>query len=217
LHEENENRESRILVSERCNHSRLPCCLRTNDVNMRVLPSTKRRRRLNRNTLFTFQVHGIHFCPDTVFSSHVVDRANATRVKQNTFRQSGFSTVLKEIEELVLESNHKYISHVIERNADDRSSSIKKAYLSMWALIPILRSLSLYSELKRRDLMSIPPRGRTQRNAQGVEAIRSIAAVAMVEIKKMVGSLLCGRAKRRKARKPRGVTQTVVAHLYYAR
>lgn len=66
--------------------------LLTNNVNMRVFPLAKGGSRLNSDTLFTFQIHTVHFGTDTIFPSHVVDGIDSPCVEQNAFRQGRFST-----------------------------------------------------------------------------------------------------------------------------
>ena len=59
---------------------------------MGILPLAKGGGTLNGNSLFSLQIHGIHLCADTIFPSHIVNGVNATRVKEDAFRQCGFST-----------------------------------------------------------------------------------------------------------------------------
>jgi hypothetical protein len=67
---------------------------RTDNVNVRIVPSTKGGRRLNRNTLFSFQVHGIHLGAHAVFAPDIVNGVDPTRVVQDAFRQRRLPTVV---------------------------------------------------------------------------------------------------------------------------
>jgi hypothetical protein len=67
---------------------------RTDNVNVRIVPSTKGGRRLNRNTLFSFQVHGIHLGAHAVFAPDIVNGVDPTRVVQDALRQRRLPTVV---------------------------------------------------------------------------------------------------------------------------
>eukprot|EP00977_Amphora_coffeiformis_P029461 scaffold40823_cov191-Amphora_coffeaeformis.AAC.3 len=60
--------------------------------NMGIFPSTKRGGRLNGNSFFAFQIHGIHLGSDTILSSYVMNGVDPTRVKQDAFRERRFAT-----------------------------------------------------------------------------------------------------------------------------
>jgi hypothetical protein len=63
------------------------------NVDMRVSPSTKGCRTLNRDTLFTLKVHAVHLSTDTVLAFDVVNIFNTSSIKQNTLGQCSFAAV----------------------------------------------------------------------------------------------------------------------------
>jgi len=65
--------------------------LLTDNINVRILPTTKCGSRLNGDSLFTLQIHAVHLGADSVLAAYVVNRIDATRVKQNAFRQGRFA------------------------------------------------------------------------------------------------------------------------------
>ena len=52
------------------------------------VPVGKRSRRLDRDSLFTLQLHRVHLCADAVAASDLVNRRDATRIVQNPLGQS---------------------------------------------------------------------------------------------------------------------------------
>jgi hypothetical protein len=48
---------------------------------------------LNGNALFAFQIHRVHLGADPVLAAHIVDGVDATRVKQDAFRERRLATV----------------------------------------------------------------------------------------------------------------------------
>ena len=66
--------------------------LRTNNINVRVLPAAKGCSRLDGNPLFSLKIHGIHLGTNTILTADVVDGVDPARVKQNAFRQRRFTT-----------------------------------------------------------------------------------------------------------------------------
>ena len=68
---------------------------RTDDVDVRIFPATKGGRRLNCDSFFALEIHGIHFGPDPVLASDIMNGVDATRIKQDSFRQSRLATARK--------------------------------------------------------------------------------------------------------------------------
>lgn len=60
---------------------------------MRLLPLAKGCGRLNRDSLFSFQFHAVHFCADTILATNIVNGINSSRVKQDSFGEGCLSTV----------------------------------------------------------------------------------------------------------------------------
>lgn len=63
--------------------------------NMRIPPSAKCCSRLNGDTLFTFQIHGVHLGSDAILASDIVDRVDPARVKQDSFCEGSLPTGTK--------------------------------------------------------------------------------------------------------------------------
>ena len=62
---------------------------------MGILPSTKGGSGLNGNSLFAFQIHGIHLGSYPILASYVMNRVDPTRVKQDAFRECRFAAVVQ--------------------------------------------------------------------------------------------------------------------------
>ena len=54
---------------------------------------TERRRALNRDAFFAFQIHRIHLSPDSVLATNIMDCINFSSVEENTLCQCRLSTV----------------------------------------------------------------------------------------------------------------------------
>lgn len=83
---------SRSIATQRERETALG--LRTvDDINVRVIPLAKCRGRLDGDSLFSFQFHAVHFCPDPIFSTNIVDRIDLSRIKKDSFGQGRLPTV----------------------------------------------------------------------------------------------------------------------------
>lgn len=64
-----------------------------NNVNVVVTPACISGSRLNGDTLFSFQVHGIHLRTNTVTATDIVDFLDTAGVKEDTFGTGGFAGI----------------------------------------------------------------------------------------------------------------------------
>ena len=118
----------------------------SNTYNVCILPSTKSGGRLNGNTLFTLQVHGIHFGSNSIFSAYVMDGIDATCVVENAFRQRRLAT-----SRMGGTNQGGGVRTVCENFVAWQVLVLLPSYLSIWAEIPILRWAVLTSELNHRE------------------------------------------------------------------
>jgi len=159
---------------------------------VRILPATKSGSRLNGDSLFTLQIHAVHLGADSVLAAYVVNRIDATRVKQNAFRQGRFAAKRRRDMNESNNMREMMMTTMMNQPPNDwlffsslswtTDASFLTTYLSMWALIPMLRSCAPLSLLLLNHLLpaAVHEAGRTKPQ-EGRRAARRNSEAMVVE------------------------------------